>query len=290
MDVYRSEAGRRALQDWCRRELDRALPGAQRRTLETCLGPTHLTTAGSGPGVVLLPGTNFGAATSIPLISALSRSFRVTAVDTPGQPGLSSGRRPVDDLITQHQHWFTQVLRGIGPDTGPLLLIGESLGAVAALCADPAPQIRGLLLVAPAGLIEARVDLVTLRATLPWLLRPTPRRAARLLATMAGGAPIADHDRLVEWMAMVPEHARSSLAPAPLPNVTISAWQHTPCRVVVGEHDRFFPPPRLAEVARTALHAGTRVVPDAGHLVAHTAPEVIVDVAAQLHGVGQDAE
>ncbi|GAA1401851.1 hypothetical protein GCM10009613_60870 [Pseudonocardia kongjuensis] len=289
MNVYRSEAGRRALQDWCRAELDRALPTARRRTLPTCLGPTHLTTVGSGPGVVLLPGTNFGAATSTPLISALSRSFQVTAVDTPGQPGLSSGQRPIDDLVTQHQHWFTQVLRGISANSGPLLLVGESLGAVAALCGDPTPEVRGLVLVAPAGLIEARVDLVTLRATLPWLLRPTPRRAARLLATMAAGAPIADHDRLVEWMAMVPNHARSSLAPAPLPNVTIAAWQHTPCRVVVGEHDRFFPPPRLAGVARSTLHATTRVVPDAGHLVAHTAPEAVVEAAAELHGVSKDS-
>ncbi|MBP2367571.1 alpha/beta fold hydrolase [Pseudonocardia parietis] len=286
MDTYRSEPGQRILQQWCRAELDRALPSADRRVAATSLGPTHLVTVGTGPQVLLLPGTNFGAATSLPLISMLAASFRVTTVDLPGQPGLSAGTRVDDDVVSRHRRWLTEVLAAIGD--APVLIVGESLGAAVALCAEPGPSIGGLALVVPAGLVSARVDAGILAASVPWLLRSTPARAEHLLATMDGGARVADRDRLVEWMAMVPRHARSSLAPSPLPNQVLTGWRDTPCRVVAGEHDRFFPPERLTVPARNLLHAGTTVVAGAGHLLAHTAPEAVVEVVADLHRSADD--
>lgn len=289
MEIYRSESGRRLVQEWCRRELTGALPSAQRRVVETSLGPTHLTSVGSGAPVVLLPGTNFGAATSLPLISALGTSFQVTVVDLPGQPGLSSGVRPNDDLVAQHRQWLAQVFTEVRRAGRPLLVIGESLGAAIALCAEPGPHIGGLVLVVPAGLIGARVDLMTLAATLPWLMRPTPGRAARLIETMSGGATLLDRDRLVEWMTMVPKHARSSLAPAPLPNGVLTAWRSTPCRILAGGEDRFYAPRRLVEPARRTLHASTTVVADAGHLLTHTAPDVVADVTMEMHQLIGDA-
>lgn len=280
MEIYRSDAGQQIVQKWCRAELDRVLPSADRRVVTTSLGPTHLTTTGTGPKVLLLPGTNFGAATSLQLISELAASFRVTTVDLPGQPGLSSGIRVDDDLVTRHRRWIAEVLAAIGDV--PALLVGESLGAAVALCAEPGPRIAGLALVVPAGLACARLEAGILAASVPWLLRPTPARAERLLSTMDGGARVADRDRLVEWMAMVPMHTRSSLAPSPLPNQVLAAWQDTPCRVVAGEHDRFFPPARLTVPARELLHAATTVVGGAGHLLTRTSPEVVVEVVADL--------
>lgn len=193
---------------WCRVEPDRALPSADRRVITTSLGPTHLITTGSGPQVLLLPGTNFGAATSVPLMVRLASTFRVTTVDLPGQPGLSCGVRIGDDLVYRHRRWLTEIL---GAVQRPVVVIGESLGAAVALCAEPGPSISGLALVAPAGLVPARLDVGILAASVPWFMRSTPARAERLLAVMDGGAPVADHDRLVEWMAMVPQHTRSSL-------------------------------------------------------------------------------
>lgn len=287
MDIYRSEAGRETVQAWCRSELDRRLPSAERRVVETSLGPTHLTTVGAGRPVLLLPGTNFGAATSIPLITALAPSFRVTAADLPGQPGLSSGLRVREDLVSRHRSWLAQVGTAVGAPS--VLVLGESLGAAVALCAEPGPRIGGLLLVVPAGLVGTRVGGGTLVASLPWLLGPTAARADRLLSAMDGGARVVDRERLVEWMTLVPRHVHSSLAPAPLPNRALTPWRDTPCRVVAGQHDRFFPPGRLAGPARNLLHAGTTVVPGAGHLLTHTAPQAVAALAEDLHRVAGDA-
>ena len=282
MEIYRSASGRQVIQDWCTHELERVLPTADLRTVATPLGPTHLTTVGVGPNVVLLPGTNFGAATSTPLIAALAGAFRVTTVDLPGQPGLSCGTRLQDNLVAQHRRWLAHVLGEISGSGQPPLVIGESLGAAVALCAEPGPHIGGLILVVPAGLVGARVDVRTLAATLPWLLRPTRPRAGRLLATMASGAAILDANQLTEWMTLVPEHVRSSLAPAPLPNPVLSAWRNTPCQVVVGARDRIYGPHRLADPAQKLLHCSTTVVPYAGHLLTHTAPYAVAQVASKL--------
>ncbi len=281
MEIYRSETGRRTVQQWCGAELDRALPSGDRRQVRTSLGPTHLTTTGTGPQVVLLPGTNFGAATSLPLIARLAASFRVTTVDPPGQPGLSSGTRVKDDPVTRHRRWLGEVLDAVGPT--PVLLIGESRGAAVALCAEPGPRVGGLALVVPAGLVAARLDAGILAASIPWLWRPTTARADRLLSTMDGGARVVDRRRLVEWLAMVPRYARSALAPAPLPHQVLTAWQDTPCRVIAGEHDRFYRPRRLTAPARRLLHAETTIVGGAGHLLTHTVPEAVVEVVAELH-------
>lgn len=283
MDIYRSETGRQILQRWCRDQLERTLPSADRQIVDTALGPTHLTTTGSGPRVVFLPGTNFGAATSTPLISAMASTFRVTAVDLPGQPGLSSGQRIRDDLVVRHREWLTQVCAAIGDSS--VLLVGESLGAAVALCAESGSPIGGLVAVVPAGLVSARLDVGILMASVPWLLRPARARADRLLSMMDGGAAVHDREQLVEWMAMVPRHLRTSLAPAPLPNQVLTRWQNTPCRVVLGEHDRFFPAARLVPPAQRLLGAETAVVTGAGHLLTHTAPHAVAEVLTDLNRV-----
>ena len=108
-------------------------------------------------------------------------------------------------------------MRSVGADR--LVLVGHSLGAAAALAADPA-GVQGLLLLDPAGLTRLRVRPGTLAATLPWLLRPTPARSARLLAHMhaEGRAPSPQH---FEWMTLVARNVRTSLAPSPLPGAVL---------------------------------------------------------------------
>ena len=279
MDIYRSKAGRAAVGTWCADELDRRLPSADRRLVDSPLGPTHLTTAGPGPQeLVLLPGTNMNAATSIPVIRALAGRFRVTVPDLPGQPGLSTGERPRADLVGVYRDWLDHVLATVSD--GPVLLVGESRGTAVALCATPRSQVAGLVLAAPAGLTDARLSPGMLWASLPWLAQPTPARSARMLAVMYGDGVVADHDYLVEWMTLAALHTRSSLAPPPLPDPVITRWRTTPCQVLVGEHDRFFTPRRVQPPAAGLLHASTTIIPRGGHLLSHTNPHAIADAAA----------
>ena len=133
-DLYRSPAGHEAIRSWCASRLDgRAFPH-ERRTVPTVLGETSLVTAGDGPATVLyLPGTNFNAASSLLLVDALAGRVRVVVADLPGQPGLSAGRRPPDRLA--YGAWVDELVASLAADR--LVLAGHSLGAAAALTADP---------------------------------------------------------------------------------------------------------------------------------------------------------
>lgn len=276
MIIYRTPDGERRVRDWCLGALAAGLPGGGRRVLDTPIGPTHATLAGtSGPPVVLVPGTNLNAATSIPLVTRLADHHRVIALDVPGQPGLSTGERPTGDRFRSYRDWLDHVLAELA--TEPVVLVGESLGAAIALCATPGPRVRALVIAAPAGLGFARISGRTLAASVPWLLKPTPARSHRLLAMMSGGARVEEQDQLAGWLTLATRHARTSLAPGPLPSPVLTSWRTTPRRVLVGDRDPFYPASRVQGPAARVLGTTVTVLPGCGHLLSHQAPDAIAD-------------
>ena len=276
-DLYRSPAGHEEIRSWCTDRLDRWAVPHERRTVPTALGETSLVTAGDGPATVLyLPGTNVNAASSRPLIGALAARLRVVVAALPGQPGLSAGRRPPDRLA--YGGWIDEIAASLA--AGRLVLAGHSLGAAAALTADPAGD-HALLLLDPAGLIRLRVRLGTLAATLPWLLRPTPDRSARLLAEMhaRGRAPSPEH---LEWMTLVARHVRTSLAPSPLPQSVLDRWRNTSRAVLCGDQDCFLPVAPLAAAVRAKLGVDLDVVEGAGHLTPEDQPARVAQAVSAV--------
>ncbi|MFD9409850.1 alpha/beta fold hydrolase [Streptomyces sp. NPDC059989] len=229
---------------------------------------THLVSAGSGPTtVVFVPGTNFNAAASLPLATALvAAGHRLVLPDVPGQPGLSSGARGRSGRhLSWYGTWLGEVLDG-ATASGPVVVVGHSFGAAIAL-SSPSPRIDRLVLVSPGGLGRLRLTPGLLAVSAAWFARPTPARSARLLRAMLapGHQP---REELVEWMTLVARHSRSSGAPgaADLPARAVPRW------VTTGAHDVFLPPRRLAPAVRTLLDADLHVVPDAGHLVVEEHP------------------
>jgi pimeloyl-ACP methyl ester carboxylesterase len=271
--LYRSAATQREIRAWCERRLARWHTAHERTAVDTSLGETHLLVTGRGDTTVLyLPGTNFNAATSLPLLAALAAERRVVAADVPGQPGLSDGARPVGDRMAAYGAWVGELLEHLRADR--LALMGHSLGAAIALAARPA-GVAGLVLVDPAGLVRLRVSTAVLAATLPWLLRPTPARSARLLQHMHA-ATRRPTDDAVEWMTLVARGTRTAGAPGPLPAATVSRWRAIPRRVLSGEQDCFLPVPRLQVAVRAQLGTELQTLPVAGHLAPDEQPEMIV--------------
>ena len=91
-ELYRSPADADRIQSWCRERLDAWPVRHDTEHLDTSLGRTHLTWAGTAREAVCLylPGTNFNAATSTTLLTSLASRWRVVCADLPGQPGLSA--------------------------------------------------------------------------------------------------------------------------------------------------------------------------------------------------------
>ena len=272
-ELYRSRGHEEQLRQWCRDRL-RAWPVSHTTdTIDTAMGTTHLTTAGSGPDVcVFLPGTNFNAATSTGLLGVLAGGCRVVAADLPGQPGLSASERLGWEPATLGR-WVGEVVDAARDrtTTGRLVLMGHSRGAAAALCADPG-VVDSLVLAGPAGLARPHLTIDTLARSLAWLLRPSDLHSARLVRLMTG---IGAEDVTAEpgaaeearWLTLVARSTRSSGAPGPLPPGLLARWRGHDVRLLVGEHDVFFPPARLVRPAERHLGHRVDVVPGAGHLL-----------------------
>ncbi|KOT77285.1 alpha/beta hydrolase [Streptomyces rimosus subsp. pseudoverticillatus] len=274
--IYRSTTGRELIRRWCLDQLA-AWPVPHARMTVTATGaPTHVVLAGSGARtVVFVPGTNFNAAASLPLATALvTAGHRVLLVDVPGQPGLSSDERGLSGgRLFWYGAWLSEVIEKLSSE--PVAVMGHSFGAAIALSSG-SPRINRLVSISPGGLSRLR-----LTPTVPaaWFLRPGPTHSTRLLRAMLapGHSP---REELVDWMTLVARHARSSGAPgaATLPARSI------PRLVVTGEHDVFLPPRRLAPPVRAMLGAELGVISEAGHLVVEERPE---DLPTLLEHPGQ---
>ncbi|MGP3920106.1 alpha/beta fold hydrolase [Nonomuraea sp. 10N515B] len=273
--IYTSPAGERRVRDWCRDRLGSWTTRHRMRTLQTSLGDATVVIAGRGPCVLLLPGTNFCAATLLEVADALLPDHQVIMADLPGQPGLSAPQRPGKERLAAYGHWVAEVVGQVSAE--PVVVVGHSLGAAVALAAHPGPQISGLVLVSPAGLSRARLTPVLLGVTLPWLAAPTSERSKALLRYMSGqsrGLTGAEH-MLAEWMTLVARHSRTSLAPSPLPEPIVRHWKGTPVVVATGAEDRFYPPACIGRSARALLGADVVAVPGLGHLGPHEDPALL---------------
>ena len=280
-ELYRSPADAARIADWCHDRLEGWPVPHDVERLETGLGRTHLTWAGVAREAlcVYLPGTNFNAATSTTLITALSTRWRVVCVDLPGQPGLSAAARPEDEA-EGYARWIADVLRHVRQQHPalPVVLVGHSRGAAVALSADPA-DVDALVLVNPAGLAKVRLSAVMLWRSLAWLMRPTSARSGRLVGLMTGSQR-PGLETLVEWLTLVARGTHTTGAPGPLPAAALDNWLGRDVRILAGAQDVFFPPDALRGPARR-LGASLDVAPDAGHLLCDQRPELVVTAVAE---------
>jgi pimeloyl-ACP methyl ester carboxylesterase len=248
-------------------------------TVDTSVGRVALTSAGTGkPRVVLVPGTGFNAAMALPWLRALSDRWATTVVDLPGQPGLSDPRRPRRNRPAWYGRALDEILTAM--DADDVVLVGNSLGAAAALAAGSS-RIAARALISPAGFIRLTVDPELALASAVWLLRPTvehTRRMLRLFVAPDEEPPPAE----VEWMTFMASCCRTTLAPPPLPAELLARRARRPCVVVVGEHDRFLPPRRLIPAVRRTMHLDVRVIAGAGHLTTPAHLDEIVALVAEV--------
>jgi pimeloyl-ACP methyl ester carboxylesterase len=122
-----------------------------------------------------------------------------------------------------------------------------------------------------------RPSIAMLRSTLPWLVRRNTAGARRLLQYMSGPGH-SPSDETVEWMELVARACRTTGAPGPLPDATLTRWRGHKVRVAVGDHDVFFPVDELKEPSRTYLGVEPVVAAGAGHLLVEEEPGLVTDL------------
>lgn len=155
--IYRSTTGKELIRRWCLDQLAAWPVPHEQKTVTAKGAQTHVVLAGSGATtVVFVPGTNFNAAASLPLATALvTTGYRVLLADVPGQPGLSSGERGLSGgRLSWYGEWLSEVIEKISSE--PVAVMGHSFGAAIALSSD-SPRVDRLVLVSPGGLTRLRL-------------------------------------------------------------------------------------------------------------------------------------
>ena len=266
--------------------------------LETCVvaaGRMRAFVGGCGPPVVLLHGLG-GAARNWELVSAaLTTAHRVVAPDLPGHgvspplaraAGLDAFADTVADALAEL-------------DVAPALVVGHSFGGQLAvrLAVRHPGLVRGLLLVAPAG-IATRT-----RAARALVALSTTVRPGRAVAPLVGRLGergwfrravlrpwfVADHLGLDgraarAFLAELRSHTDVRTAGRAMtagdPRFELE-WVCCPALVLWGARDPQLPLDDCFEYARR-LRARVRVIADCGHLVMGERPDAVADAVAAL--------
>jgi pimeloyl-ACP methyl ester carboxylesterase len=278
---YRSEAAR----DTCFAFLDDLaaktwpLPSDE-QIIPTSFGPTFVRVSGpaGAPSLVLLPGATGTSLMWAPNIAALSRDFRVFAVDPMNDLGKSLCTQPIQalaDLLA----WLDDLFDALRLEAG-FHLVGLSYGgALAAQYELHRPGRLGkLVLIAPGSTI--------LRPPLGFWLRVCRLAVDRrhgfrslfrwIFPDMARRDP-AWVDRVVEQTRMAFQHLARRKVPIP-PVLSDAEWGKlkTTALFLVGEHEMIYSAQAaVRRLNRVAPWIATAIIPDAGHDLSVSQPELV---------------
>lgn len=270
-EIYKSEAGARAIRERTLELLSRWPVPNQKLRLPTREGETFVVACGreGAPALVLLHGSGANAVMWMGDVSSWSTHFRVYAVDMIGEPGLSAPARPA--LASDaHALWLDDVLRGL--PVARASLVGVSLGGWLALdYATRRPErVERIALLCPGGVGKKRLS--SLLKMVPLLLLGSWGRGKAMqvaLGTALGAASATPEERLMaDYLSLI----FSSFRPRreTLPRFADSALRGLamPLLAIVGARDAMLDSADTARrLSRTVPHATIVVVPDAGHFL-----------------------
>jgi pimeloyl-ACP methyl ester carboxylesterase len=258
-------------------------------------GSVEYHVGGAGEPLLLVHGLGGSAENWVEVVPELAQRYRVIAIDLPGHAG--SGALPRGATMDEFAGAAASVLEAEGVEHA--VVAGHSLGGLVALrLARNRPDlVRGLLLVAPAGIatasrvVEALViaastirpgravarfrhrwaDRVWYRRVLfrPWFVSDPVALTARATHGLLS-AQALHTDTKIAGRAMIADDPRRDLPAIACPVVVL--W---------GARDVQLPLEDAFEYARR-LHAKLRVVADCGHLVIVERPHAVVDALAEV--------
>lgn len=260
-------------------------PPYERVTITGRYGRTGVLLSGavSSPPLVLLHGRYTPSPSWTPLIHELAKRYRVHAIDTIGEPGLSVNDAARLHSADDYTQWLTSTLDGMG--LGATHVCGHSFGgwiATRFAIAHPS-RVRSLTLLDPAQVFAPFARRWMLHCIRPYLF-PTRRNIDRLFRWTGQGR--RRHADLVElatqgMLSFRVKAPEASLVPdAQLRLLTMPAQQLIATDSVVHDPDK-------AHRRAARIHPAVRtvLVPDSSHFIAHDQP---TRVLRTLHALTDD--
>jgi len=253
--------------------------------VSTRFGMTHVVASRppDAPVLVLLHAYFATAMSWYRAVGPLSASYRVLAVDVLGDANRSRPTRPITSLDDSVE-WFTDLLDGLGAQS--VHLVGNSFGGfIAVEYARRLPdRVESLALIGPAATFHGMRPFYTHMFA--------PKAAYLMMPWLPGQARAVDH--AVDWMRAglprdqvwedlfrsVMTHGRSGIRIFPrVYTATELAQVRAPTLLILGDHERVYPPDKAAHAARRLMPGiEVQLVADAHHLTALAQPDRVSEV------------
>ena len=265
------------------------------KVLATRGGDTYVRDWGltSGPTLLLIHGaTSHLVDFDVALGPQLSGAYRLIAYDRPGM-GRSTNRPDDGAKLSVQAETAADVIRAEHPN-GPIVVIGHSYGGAVALrlALDHPELVSGLVLLAPAShpwggrapffyALEAAPVAGEIVTTLFWPFSGAVAKASLKSRAFAPRSPPDGYFEKAEVkLALRPAALRASAAdfnalPGELEAQALRYGELTmPIVTIEGEIDQVVPV-ALIKAKSSFSHGKVVIVPGAGHMVQHAAPEIV---------------
>lgn len=260
----------------------REWPPHEQLTIPGRFGRTGVLVSGAvgNPPLVLLHGRYTPSPSWAPLIRELTARYRVFALDTIGEPGLSVNDGARLRSTEDYTEWLTDVLDGLG--LAAAHVCGHSFGGwIAAQLALAHPsRVASLTLLDPAQ-VFAPFTLRWMVYCVPPYLFPTQRNISRLFRWAGQGLP--GHGDLVELAAL---GMRSFQVAAPeaslVPDARLRLLEVPTQQLIAAQSIVHNPDKARRRAARLNLAVTTVLVPDSSHFIPHDQPARVLTALDEL--------
>jgi pimeloyl-ACP methyl ester carboxylesterase len=269
--------------------------------IPTSMGPTHVIASGSSdaPSLILLHAAFATAVVWRPNVEALSRDFRVYAIDIVGQGGKTVTSRRMESR-QDYADWLSEVFDGLGVEKASI--VGNSYGGFLALNqASLTPErIDKVVLISPAGVYFSMVPFMG-RMAFQGLAGPF----RRLLGGESPGkldisfllgkkGHFNPDDRY--WLALGEQlldgsvRPRNMIMPSVFPKGELGAIE-APTLLLVAEYEILYEPHGSVRLARERMpRLEAEIVRGAHHLAAMAQPDAVNTRIIQFIGRGEESK
>jgi pimeloyl-ACP methyl ester carboxylesterase len=312
LKLYKSEAGFNAIMAWYESLVEQIEVPCSSRYVETRFGRTHMLVCGpeNAPPLVLVQAVAGNAPLWRNQLPALARHFRVYALDTVGQPGLSDPNPP--SYITaksEFSDWLVDVLDELNIEKAHFAGVSAGGWQIMRLAAEHPTRVGKLVMLSPMGVSNAR---------LPWKIWVTKvlskKRStnqleddltAKSVRSPSAKGSFGSFDRqLARGMALCTRHFRLDRSMGVYNEATQKVSIGKGLRVlkrfflsdtrqniksvqaeslvIFGEHEILYDPHKVSKRVESLMpNVTATVIPEAGHAAIYDQPErvnpIIVD-------------
>lgn len=274
---------------WTKQIASRSLHPFKSIFVETVLGTTHVLQTQERTGcteMICVPGWGTNSAFWVVArnLEGLAKVARLSIVDVPGQPGMSTGWSPPIGG-DGYGRWLRDVADGLGLRT--VSLMGTSFGAYIVLLGERSlrDRVSHLVICAPAGIVRPCPGLRTLWTMASLRIHPTRSRADAFIRQILGPNQTLPADAHSEIVEAVIRFGRGFKIAGSLPPVLrdgVLREVAADMMLIVGEDDPLFSASGISERAGRLFPnlRCTETLPAHGHGLEFS--PVVMNLAAEF--------